>query len=104
MCILCAIIFQFVSGWINFVGWIFLIPTAGYFFLTGANYYNMGIYNSLIWVIVTLITIPLVLYLDNRLIESIDWYNSKSCFAYYILYVLGYLLGKLKIWSPPRVV
>jgi len=104
LCILFATIYQFVNDWVNFVGWIFLIPTAGYFFLTGANYCNMNIYNSWIWMVVTIVTIPVMLYLDSQLIDSIEWYNSKSCFAYYILCVLGYSLVKFKLWSPPRVV
>ena len=104
LCVLCGIIYEYIHGWSNFVGWIFLLPTAGYFFLTGANYYNMGLYSSGIWMTVTFITIPIMLFFDGQLIENIDWYNSKSCFAYYLLYVVGYLLVKLKVWSPPRVV
>lgn len=79
----------------SFLGWIFIILTAGLFFFSGKNFVDQGVFKSNSWKIIFVILTPVIFYIDYFLYMNIYWYDKFGGFAYYLLFTLGFLLKKI---------
>ena len=95
ICVAFGLVYSAISNWINILGWVFVILTAGLFYFSGGHFVEQGYYRSNKWKGFFVIMIPLYLLIDYLLFQSLTWYDMGSVTAYYFLYTLGFVLKRI---------
>ena len=95
VCTAFGLIYSAISNWVNLLGLIFVILTAGLFYFSGGHFVNQGYYWSKKWKVFFVLMIPLFLFIDYQLVDTITWHDMASVTAYYFLFTLGFVFKKI---------
>lgn len=95
ICIICGLLYTLLNNWVGFLGSVFIVLTAGFFFFAGGNLVNQGFFLSPFWVVIFIVFLPIVLLLEYRYINPLEWYKGIPITAYFLIFTLGLIIRKL---------